>query len=807
MTASAENSITSAQRPRRGRMTRLAAVSLLALAAACASPEQKVERYSKDAAELLENGDLNKAYIQYQNVLKIDEENVPALLGLADIAEKRQDFQGMFGYLQRVIRLDPSQIDAHVKVGKLYLIGGDETAALDEAEKALALDPANVSAKALKAGVLLKVGDNAGATALAREVLAAEPANPEAVTVIVTDHMTKDEKEPALAELENALKANPQVAMLQLLRVYVLQSLGRADDVRQAYADMIELFPDQTAYRRVYANELIRLKEFDAAREQLEAVVAQEPDNLSVKMDVIRVIKAGESDAAAEAKLSEYIAADPDNIDLKFALSDFHLSMQEPSKAKDLLKDLSGDKEIDVSLRAKNKLAGILMTEGDQAGARALTDEILASDQRNTQALLRRAAFEIEAENYDQAIIDLRTALDNSPDSYEANILMSAAFEAQDNFSFAQAELAKAFENSKRNAKVANHFAKFLLRRQNPDRAEEVLLDSLAVNAKDVDNLRLLGSIRLSRQDWRGAEEVGAMLERAGDQTALASNIKSAAYIGLEDYNSVIETLNARSADAPLDTRPLTALVTAYIREDRIDEAEAMLTRMIETDPADYSALILLARLYEVKKEPEKAEMTLVKATQAHPDRAQAYEILYRTHLARGQDEQAAALIDRGLAAAPGNDALKVYKADILLSQGDREGALALYDELIKVRPGDRIIANNFVSLSSDLRQDEASIARALEVAKAIENLDNPYFRDTVGWANYRAGNYEKALQYLTQAAAGAENNGEILYHLGAAQAASGDQAAAKETLEKALSVGGENFAFVNEVRALLDRM
>lgn len=788
-------------------MSRLAAVSLLALAAACASPEQKVERYSKGAAELLEKGDLSKAYIQYQNVLKIDEENVPALLGLADIAEKRQDFQGMFGYLQRVVRLDPSQIDAHVKLGKLYLIGSDQTAALNAAEKALALDPASIDAKALKAGVLLKVGDNAGAIALAREVLAAQPANPEAVTVIVTDHMTKGEKEPALAELEKALKVNPQVAMLQLLRIYVLQSLGRADDVRQAYADMIELFPDQTAYRRVYANELIRSREFGAAREQLEAIVAKEPDNIGVKMDVIRVIKAGDSDAAAEAKLREYIAAEPGNVDLKFALSDFHLSLKDNAKAKDLLKELIKSKELDVSLRAKNKLGGVLMAEGDQEGARVLTDEILAADARNTQALLRRAAFEIEDKKYDQAIVDLRTALNNSPDSYEANMLMSAAFEAQDNFSFAQAELAKAFENSKRNAKVANYFAKFLLRRQNPERAEEVLLDSLAVNARDVDNLRLLGSIRLARQDWRGAEEVGVMLELAGDESALASNIKSAAYIGLDDYNSVIETLNARSADAPLDTRPLTALVTAYIRQDRADEAEDMLNRMLEADPADYSALILLSRVQEAKKESETAERTLVKATQAHPDRPEAYEILYRTYLARGQNEKAASLIERGIAAAPGNDALKVYKADILLSQGKQEEALRLYDDLIKARPNDRIIANNFVSLSSDLRQDEASIARALEVAKAIENLDNPYFRDTVGWANYRAGNYDKALQYLTQAAAGAENNGEILYHLGAAQAASGDQAAAKATLEKALSVGGENFAFVNEVRALLDRM
>ncbi|WP_165793693.1 tetratricopeptide repeat protein [Hyphococcus luteus] len=807
MTASAKHFMRAVKNARPWRVSRLAAVSLLAMSAACASPEQKVERYSNEAAEFFENGELTKAYIQYQNVLKIDEENVPALLGLAEIAEQRQDFQGMFSYLQRVLRLDPNQVDARVKIGKIYLLGSDETAALEEAEKALELEPDNLDAMALKAGVLLKIGDNASAVELARQVLGRDPANPEAVTVIVTDHMTKNEKEEALAELDKALDIDPQLAMLQLLRIYVLQSLDRTDDVREAYARMIELFPEQTAYRRVYAGELIRLGEYEAARKQLEAVVEKEPGNLAVKMDVVRVIKAGEGNAAAEAKLKSYVEADPDNVDLKFALVDYYLGEDTPEKANDLLDELAGSDDIDISLRAKNKLAGTLMNSGDKEAAHALTDEILAADDRNTQALLRRAAFEIEAEEYDQAIVDLRTVLDNSPDTYQANVLMSAAFEAQGNASFARAELAKSFENSNRDPNVANHFAKFLLRQKDADRAEEVLLDSLAAHEDDVENMKLLASIRLARQDWRGAEEVGEMIERAGGDSALGSNVKAAAYVGLEDYDSVIETLNERQAQRPLDTQPLAALVNAYIRQDRTDEAEAMLERMLENEPDNYPALILLARVYSEKGQMEDAESTLVKATQASPDRAQAYEILYRTYLSRGQQDKAAALIERGLAAAPDNDALKVYKADVLLSQGRREEALDLYSELIKVRPNDRIIANNFVSLSSDLRQDEKSVARALEVAKVIENLGNPYFRDTVGWAYYRAGEYDKALQYLKEAAAGAENNGEILYHLGAAQAASGDEAAAKATLEKALSVSGEDFAFVNEVRTLLDRL
>ena len=790
----------------RRRFPHLLAVSVLALAAACSSPEQKLERYSQNAAELLAEGDLAKAYIQYQNAIKINEEHVPSLLGLAEIAEQRQDFQAMFGFLQRIVRLDPTQVEAQVKIGKLYLIGSDETTALEQAEKALAIEPENLNAKALKAGVLMKIGDNAGAVELARDILAKDPANAEAVTVLATDYSVNGDYDAALAELDKALAIDPQMAMLQLLRIHLLKKVGRTEEARAGYATLIDLFPEQSAYRRVYASELIRDKDYEGAREQLEAIVSIEPDNFDAKLDVIRAVKVASGSAAAEAKLQSYISDDPGNSKLKLWLSDFYVSEGDKEKAKDVLNELASGKDQDVALQAKNKITTLMLGDGDREGATALINEILEADERNTDALIKRAAIQIEAEQYDQAIVNLRTALDNSPDSYDAMLLMSAAFEKQDNFSFAQAELAKAYEGSKRDAKVANHFARFLLRRKNTSRAEEVLVSSLASHPGNIENLRLLASIRLVTQNWRGAEEVGVLLEQAGDKSALASNIKSAAYVGLEDFDSVIETLSARSETAPLDTRPLAALVNAYIREERTDEAEALLLRMLETDPENYAAKLSLARVYSVKSDFPKFEAALNSATETNPDRAEAYELLYRSYLGAGRRADAAALIERGLRAAPDNDALRVFKADVLLQEGDREGALALYTDLLETRPNDQIIANNFVSLSSDLRSDPASIAKALEVSKKIEGLDNPFYRDTVGWAHYRAGDYATAIDFLTKALTDAEGNAEMLYHLGAAQLASGDVEAGRANLEKALSAGGANFPFVNEVRALLDR-
>lgn len=785
----------------------LLAVSALALAAACASPEEKVERYTEEGQEFLEAGDLPKAYIQFQNALKINEEHVPSMIGLAEVAERRNDFQAMFGILQNIIRVDPSQIDAQVKLGKLYLIGSDETSALEQAEKALELDSDNLDAQALKAGVLLKIGDNASAVEIARAVIEKDPANAEAVTVLATDRSLAGDHEGALEEINKALEVNPQIAMLQLLRIHVLQTLGRSEESLEAYAGLIELFPEEPAYRRVYAQELIRRENLSGAREQLEAVVALEPANLSAMLNVVRLVKRAEGAEAGEAKLREYASAASENTDLKFALVDYNIEDGDFDDARSLLDALAASKNQDVALKAKNKIAAILLTNGERDGAAALIDEILDADERNTDALLKRAALQIDDKQYDQAIGNLRTALDNSPDAYDAMVLMAAAFEKQENFSFAQAEFAKAFEASDQSPKVAQQFARFLLRRKNPSRAEDVLLDSLAAHPREVENLKLLASIRLARQDWRGAQEVASMLERVENQDALVANIKSTAYVGLGDYESVIEQFSGNTSDLPLESQPLSALVTSYIRTERMDEAEALLNRLISSDSNNYAARMLLAGIYNQRENEEAYLATLSEAIARTPKRPEAYELLYRHHLSEGAFDEAAALIERGLEAAPDNSAMRVFKADVLINQGKREEALEIYSDLIDERPDDRIIANNFVSLSSDLRLDEESIARTLEVAKTIEELDNPYYRDTVGWAYYRAGEYDKAVEYISQAVEGAPQNPEMLYHLGAAQFASGNEEAARANLEEALELGGDEFLFKDEARAVLDRM
>ena len=93
------------------------------------------------------------------------------------------------------------------------------------------------------------------------------------------------------------------------------------------------------------------------------------------------------------------------------------------------------------------------------------------------------------------------------------------------------------------------------------------------------------------------------------------------------------------------------------------------------------------------------------------------------------------------------------------------------------------------------------------EASKALEGEENPYYKDTRGWVHYRAGDYDKALELLKEAADVESSNAEILYHLGAAYLANNDIENARTYLERALEVGGANFSKASEVQELLERV
>jgi tetratricopeptide (TPR) repeat protein len=766
------------KRSQQGRRRGAAILCAAALAAACASPEARLERYLKSGESYLEEGRLGQANVQFLNALKIDEENVAALQGLARVAEKRADYQQMFGILQRIIRLDPQNVRARLDLAKLHLLGGDASSALELVDAILAENARQAEAIAVKAAVLFRLENNADAVALAKQALEIDPNSQEAVAVLASERVKAKDPETALAILSEAIVRNAKAPVLHLLRVQVLSNLGRAKDLDAAYRALIEQFPDDANYRRLYASALIGQGDLAGARAQLVEVARLLPRQREAKLDVVRIdYRIGGIDKAEET-LRGFIAESDEDADLTFALGAFLREQRQYARAEEVYRSVIARKgaEIDDILKAKNEIAAIRMLEGKRGEAEKLLAEILAADRKNPEALIKRAGLKIDDGDIDDAIGDLRVVLNEHPDSTPARLLLAAAFEQKGDLALAESEMAQAVGGSNRAAQPSLLFAKFLLRRGQRERAEKVLADSVAADPNAAENLKLLAAIRLESQNWRGAEDAAKALKAVADTDEDVSRILAAAYSGLKDYAGAIDVLRKQHERAPLAARPLAALIEAYVDAGRVPEAQRFLADMIAKNPSHYEARVFLAQVNRASGDPQSAISLLEEAIRLDPLRSDAYEALYGVYVLSGRRDEAGALIDQAIAAIPDNDGLQILKADHLIAIDRPDDAIEIYNTLLARRPEDKIVANNLASLLLE-KDDPESVRRAAAAAEMLKDSENPYFLDTYGWALYRAGRVEEGIAALEKAVAAAPTLIDARYHLGVALLESGESA------------------------------
>jgi predicted Zn-dependent protease len=227
--------------------------------------------------------------------------------------------------------------------------------------------------------------------------------------------------------------------------------------------------------------------------------------------------------------------------------------------------------------------------------------------------------------------------------------------------------------------------------------------------------------------------------------------------------------------------------VQAYIDAGRIADAEAFLKATIAKNTSSYDARILLAQIERQSGKSAEAVATLKAAATSEPLRADAYEAMYGVYALEGRRAEAGVVIEQALSALPDNDGLQILKADHLIAERNFDGAIAIYETIIARRPNDLIVANNLASLLSE-KDDETSLKRAAVVAAPLKVAQNPYFIDTYGWTQYRAGDKAAGLAALEKAAAAAPAVVDIRYHYGVALLESGDAARGRTELEAVIA-------------------
>ena len=158
---------------------------------------------------------------------------------------------------------------------------------------------------------------------------------------------------------------------------------------------------------------------------------------------------------------------------------------------------------------------------------------------------------------------------------------------------------------------------------------------------------------------------------------------------------------------------------------------------------------------------------------------------------AKGDEKQALRVLDDGLTRYP--DVVDVRMARVFLyERTDRqEAAVKELRAMLAERPGDATLQNalGYTLADHDTRLDEA---QSLIAAALVQTPDNAAVLDSMGWVLYRQGKPAEAVKYLEKAQR-LGSDPELDLHLGEAQWAAGDQAAARKTWQAGLERHPDN--------------
>lgn len=452
----------------------------------------------------------------------------------------------------------------------------------------------------------------------------------------------------------------------------------------------------------------------------------------------------------------------------------------------------------DQTRRIRIMLARMLSATGNPVGAREQVEQVLAEDPGQVDALKMRAAWLVADDRPGDAVIDLRTALNQAPRDSSILMLMADAFLRDGSEALAQERLSMAVQVSENGAQESVTYARFLIARNRLQQAETVLTSARQRAPQNIDVLGLLGDIYLRQQKWPQAQDViDALRDIDTPQATELSRVYQSGILlgqnrideGLDYLREQIDTEGGSSLGAVIQ------LVRTQVMTGRFDEARGFIDAELAKSPDSIPLQLLNANLLALQGDLAQAETIYRDLLARQPDIEPAILQLQALLRATDRTAEAEALVEDSLKDLPGSRRLRLLEARRLEQDQSFEQAIALYEELYEEQSADVVVANNLASMLSNYRDTPEDLDRAYAIARRLTGTDVPAFRDTLGWILFLRGDTEGALAHLQAAADALPEEASVVAHLGVALAAAGRTEDARDTLQRALDMAPDTDA------------
>lgn len=746
----------------------IAILTVFAVVSGCSrNPEAAKKKYFDKGEAYFQANKYREAAIEYQNAIQIDPKYAQAHYELAQCFLKQNEWSLAFQELRRTIALDPTNWKAQVDLGSLLLAGGKYAEAAERAQAILAGDPQNAAAEMLQADADAAQGDLAKGLEEANRAVQMDPQRKESYVNLALIQEKKKDLAAAEKSFQQAIAMDPKylTAMMGLAALYERE--GRWPNAETQYQAAIAADPKSPLPRGALALCYVSQGKKDVAEQTLkDTKVALKDNPYGYRMLGDFYIGQRQMDKAS-AEFASLHSEHPQDVGVSKAYAQLLIDTNKLDDASritdDLLKNAPGDGEA-LILHGE-----ILNKEGKGADAVAPLEKAVKAAPNNAAGHYHLGLAYAAASNLPQAETEWREAARLQPRMVDAQrALAGAALQTGDMKTLGEASQ-KWIEIDPRSSDAYVLHARSLAVAKDWGGAEAELNKAIELNPKNAAAFALLGDLRVAQKRFDDAERF--YTQALGFNASAIEPITGLVNIDLvvrKQPAKAVARVEAQIARVPDRASLYVLLGIAERQNQNLPKSEEAFQKAVSLDKNNITDVLLLADVQDAQGASDRALSTYQQAIQAHPREARLYAALGRFYESKEKVQEA-------------EDA---------------------YRKALDIQPENALAANNLAYLMLEHGGDVSAAMKLAEIARRGLPT-SPNSADTLGWAYYRFGAYDSAINSLREAVKTDPKNPTYHYHLGMAYKGADNLSAAKKELEFTLKLN-PHYAAAADIRKAL---
>ena len=766
-------------------------------------------------------GDLKSALKAAEDARTLDPTAADAWLAEVPLRIRARQFKEAQAAVDKARAIEPKAAGVSYQHGSILHVQGDLVGALANYDKALAAEPNFTDARIARAGILLDLKRNEDAAKDVAALLQASPQEPRGwyLSSVLAEREGKQQAvKTALKKITELLdpvplqfiKFRPQMLLLNGQAHY---GLGEREKAKPYFEGFQALQPGSPV-AKVLANILLAEGNHDRAIETLEQYLRIATNDPQATALLASAYMAKGRNARA-AELMQRALRTSDAAELYTA---YGMSLLGTGQTVDALSQLeTAYKKDPGQTQAAYALVGLYLRENQTAKALNVAQALVKRQPANPSFQNLLGLAKAQSKDVPGARGAFQQATNLDPSLLQAKLNLARLEAGANNLPQAVTLLTSVLKADEFNTEAMYELASMSQRVGKPEEALRWL--QRAYDLAGIKDLRAsLALVDLHMRAGRKAEALKVAQKLSADAPESLPVLMALVRTQLASGNSAgaKATLTTATRVAPYEAPVHVEIALLQLANNNVPGAAYNLDKALAAKPDYFPAHVVMTDIEVRQGELVKAETRAQQIVKKAPKRAIGQSLLGDIALARKQPAQALDYYRKAHQLEPSTDTLsRLFRVQ---ASFDVKPALQLTEGWLKTHPNDfavrRMLAEAHVrtaNLGAARQEYERLRQLAPKNAGVMNDLANVLLRlndpqalpmaeqalaadpasvtalDTAGWAAFKVGKLDRALQLLRDARLRNPESAETRYHLAAALNKAGRHTEAREELQAAL--------------------